>query len=161
MNWIDIIFLILLVVSTIVGLKQGLIKAVLSLIGIIAGVFLASNFYEPLANVFGFFNNEDVANIVAFILILVVVIIIASLLAKLLDSVIKAIMLGWVNSIGGAVFGFLMGVITLSAILAVWVKFFGTDMLAESFVAGLLLDKLPLVLALLPKEFDVVRDFFK
>jgi membrane protein required for colicin V production len=161
MHWIDIVLLVLLVISTITGFRQGLIKSVLSLIGVIAGIVLASNFYEPLAKVFGFIGNEDTANIVAFILILVVVIIAASLLAKLLDSIIKAVMLGWVNRIGGAVFGLLMGVISISAILAIWVKFFGTDMLAESFIAGLLLDKIPIILSILPGEFDVVRDFFK
>jgi membrane protein required for colicin V production len=39
--------------------------------------------------------------------------------------------------------------------------FFGTDLVTESFLAGVLLDKFPLVLALLPSEFDTVRDFFQ
>jgi membrane protein required for colicin V production len=69
-------------------------------------------------------------------------------------------MLGWVNTAGGAVFGFFIGMIFLGAILATWEKFFGPDMLVNSFIAGFLLDKFPLVLGLLPQEFDVVRDFF-
>jgi len=160
MHWLDIILLIALVVPTFIGLRQGLIKAVLSLVGLIVGVILAGAFYQQVAKIFGFIDNPDIANIVAYVLILVVVLVIAAVAAKLLKAFIKIVMLGWVNSAGGAVFGFIMGMIFLGAIIATWEKFFGPDMLAESFIAEFLLDKFPIVLGLLPKEFDVVRDFF-
>jgi membrane protein required for colicin V production len=161
MHWLDIILLVALVIPTFLGLKQGLIKAVLSLVGLIVGVVLAGNFYEQVAKVFGFIDNPNVANVVAYILILVVVVVIAAVAAKLLKTFIKIVMLGWVNTMGGAIFGFLIGMIFLGAICATWEKFFGPDMLAESFIAGFLLDKFPIVLGLLPEEFDVVRDFFR
>ena len=161
MNWLDIIIAIALVIPIGVGLLQGLIKAVLSLAGLIIGVVLASNFYSQLAGVLGFIQNEGIANIVAFIIILLVVIIIASLLANLLKSVIKAITLGWVDRLGGSVFGFFMGAIFMGAILATIVKFFGEGLVTDSVLAGILLDKFPLVLGLLPGEFDVIRDFFQ
>ena len=160
MNWLDIILLVALVIPTFIGLRQGLIKAVLSLVGIIIGVVLASNFYENVANLFSFISNTDVANIIAFVLILVVVMIIATLLARLLKTVVKLVMLGWVNSLGGAIFGFVMGAVVMGAILATWVKFFGSDLISESLIASILLDKFPVVLSLLPKEFDTVRNFF-
>ena len=122
---------------------------------------MASNFYDSLAGVLGFIPNENIANIVAFILILVVVMVIATMLASLLKSIISVVMLSWVDHVGGAVFGFLMGAILWSALLAVWVKFFGTGLVTESFLAGVLLDKFPLILGLLPKEFDAIRDFFQ
>lgn len=160
MHWLDIILLIALVIPTFIGLKQGLIKAVLSLVGLIVGVILAGNFYEQLAGIFGFIDNPNVANVVAYVLILVVVLVIAAVAAKLLKSFIKVVMLGWVNTTSGAIFGFFIGMIFLGAIIATWEKFFGPDMLADSFIAEFLLDKFPLVLALLPEEFDVVREFF-
>jgi membrane protein required for colicin V production len=161
MHWMDIILLIALVIPTFIGLKQGLIKAVLSLAGLIVGVVLAGNFYRQLANVFGFIDNPHVANVIAYVVILVAVLVIAAIAAKFLKAFIKVIMLGWVNSLGGAVFGFVIGMIFLGAILAIWEKYFGPDMLIESFIAGFLLDKFPLVLGLLPKEFNAVREFFK
>jgi membrane protein required for colicin V production len=160
MHWLDIILLIALVIPTFIGLKQGLIKAVLSLVGLIVGVILAGAFYEQLARVFGFIDNPDIANVVAYILILVVVLILAAVAAKLLKAFIKIVMLGWVNSAGGAIFGFLIGAIFMGAILATLVKFFGPEMLSKSFIVKFLLDIFPLVLGLLPSEFDVVRDFF-
>jgi membrane protein required for colicin V production len=142
------------------GLRMGIIKAALSLVGLVVGVVLAGNFYKPVSNIFSFINNEQVANILAFALILVLVIAAASLLARLLRTIIKTVMLGWVDNIGGAVFGFLFGAIFWGAVLATWVKFFGSDLVTGSFLARFLLDYFPLVLGLLPGEFDAVRDFF-
>ncbi len=160
MNGLDIIILAGLVFSAFLGLRRGLIKSVLSLAGLIVGVVLASNFYGLLAKTLTFIPSENTANIVAFIIILVVVIIIANVLSALLKFAIKAVMLGWVDHLGGAIFGFLMGAVFWGALLATWIKFFGTGLVTESLMAGILLDKFPLVLALLPSEFDVIRDFF-
>lgn len=161
MNWLDIVLLVALVAATFTGLKQGLIKAVLSLVGLIIGVILASNFYQTLSNSFGFIPSEKAAGIVAYILILIVVMIIASILAHLLKTIISIAMLGWVNHLGGAVFGLLLGATLWGAILAVWVRFFGTGLVTESLVAEILLDKFPLVLALLPSDFDIIRNYFQ
>ncbi|GAF97913.1 unnamed protein product, partial [marine sediment metagenome] len=141
--------------------RMGIIKAALSLAGLIVGVVLASNFYQELGGVLDFIADEKIANIVAFILILAVVMVIANVAAALLKHTAKAILLGWVDRLGGAVFGLFIGAIFMGAILAIIVKFFGTGLVTESLLAGILLDKFPLILALLPSEFDSVRDFFQ
>ena len=161
MNWLDIVLLVTLVAAAFTGLKQGLIKALLSLAGLIVSVILASNFYETLGDSLGFIPDEKAAGIVAYVLILIVVMLIASVLARLLKSIVSIAMLGWVNRLGGAIFGLILGAILWGAILAVWVSFFGTELVTESLIAGVLLDKFPLVLALLPSEFDAVRNYFK
>lgn len=160
MHWLDIVLIVSLVVPTFIGLKQGIIKAALSLVGLIIGIVVASNLYQPLSKLLGFIPNEDAANITAFILILVVVMVIAMILIRLLKFIASVVMLSWVDHIGGAVFGFLMGALVWSALLATWVRFFGTGMVTESFLAGVLLDKFPLILSLLPSEFNIIRDFF-
>ncbi len=161
MNWLDIIIIVALIIPAFFGAKQGLIKAALSLAGLIVGVVLASNYYQQLGRVLDFIDNENIASIVAFILILVVVMVIANVLAVLLKATAKAVLLGWVDRLGGAIFGLVMGALFMGAILAIVVKFFGTVLVTESVLAGILLDKFPVVLALLPSEFDVVRNFFE
>lgn len=160
MNWLDIFLIVALVVPAFIGLKQGIIKAALFLAGLIIGVVLASNLYQPFSKVLAFLPNKDIANITAFIIILVCVMAISTVLARLLKSIASAMMLGWINHVGGAIFGFLMGAVLLSALLATWVKFFGTGLVTESLLAEVLLDKFPLILGLLPSEFDAIRDFF-
>ena len=162
MNWLDIFLLILLFIPTFIGLRKGLIKAALSFAGLLIGVVLAGHLYQPVSKIFGFIPNENVAYILAFILILVLVMVAAFFLARLLKSVIKVVLLGWVDNVGGAVLGFLSGFILLSAILATWVKFFGSDLIIDSFLGKVMLDYFPLILGLLPGEFgDDIRNFFQ
>ncbi len=65
MNWLDIVIAVVLIFPIFTGLKQGLIKAALSLAGLIVGVILASNFYQQLGGALGFITNEDIADVVA------------------------------------------------------------------------------------------------
>jgi len=140
---------------------MGLIKAVLVLAGIIVGVILAGHYSGPLGERLTFIPGEGIAEVVAFAIILIGVLLIAAVLARLLTWTAKAIMLGWVNRLGGAIFGLLLGAIFCSAFLAMWVNFVGMEeAIAESAIAPILLDRLPMVLALLPGEFDGVRSFF-
>ena len=161
MNWLDIVIAVALIVPIFTGLRQGLIKAALSLAGLIVGVVLASNYYQELGGMMTFIPNENVANIAAFIIILVVVMIIAFVLAAVLKYTAKAVLLGWVDRLGGAIFGLFMGAIFMGALLSILVKFLGEGLLTESVLAGFLLDKFPIILGLLPSEFDMIRDFFQ
>ena len=162
MNWLNIVILVALVIPAFIGLKQGLIKAAFSLAGLIIGVVLAGNFYKPLSKMLGFISNEDIANIIAFTLILVATLAIATVLAHLLKFIASIMMLGWVNHLGGAVFGFMLGAIFCSALLATWVKFLGiAEVISESSLAVILLDRFPAVLTLLPGEFDAIRSLFQ
>jgi membrane protein required for colicin V production len=162
MNWLDIIILIVLALQVFTGLRQGLIKALGGLLGLIVGIVLAGRFHETLAgNLSGFISNPDIANVVAFIAILLVVWAVFSIVAGLLTKLASMIFLGWINRLGGAVFGLLMGALFVGAALAAWARFFGTTSLADSFMATFLLDKFPVVLALLPSQFDSIKEFFQ
>lgn len=162
MNWLDIAIIVILAINVFVGLKMGLIKIVLGLVGMVVGVVLAGQFYSQLAEQLTFISSEGVANVVAFAIIFLGILIIAMIVAGLLKQVASVVMLGWVNRLGGIVLGVLMGGVTCAALLAAWVKFFGAgDTIINSLLAGVLLDSLPVVLGLLPAEFDSVRTFFQ
>ena len=162
MSWLDLVIIIAIGITTLMGLKIGLIKAVLSLAGVIVGVILAGRFYLPLAGQLTFIPQATVAKVVAFAIILIVVVIIAGVLATLLKWAASLMMLGWVNRLGGAAFGLLLGSIFAGALLATWVRFLGAGQtISDSALAALLLDRFPMVLALLPQEFDAVRSFFQ
>ena len=162
MNWLDIVIIVLIAVPTLIGLRTGIIKAVLSLAGVIVGVILAGKYHEVLAEQLTFITQDNIASIVAFALILLGVMIIASVLAALIKFAVSVVLLGWGNNIGGAVFGFVLGTIFCGALLATWVKFFGImGPIGESSLAILLLDRFPIILALLPREFGAIRSFFQ
>ena len=154
MNWLDIVIIVTLVIDVIVGLWVGLIRAVLSLAGLVVGIILAGRYYLPLSEKLSFIPQETAAKVVAFTIILLVVMAITFVLAWLLTKVASVTMLGWVNRLGGAVFGLLLAAIIWGTLLAAWVKFFGTSgVITDSILAGVLLDYLPLGLWLLPDDF--------
>ncbi len=161
MYWLDIAIIVAIAIAILIGLRIGIIRAVLSLAGLIVGVILAGRYYLPLSQQLSFIPYENAAKVVAFAIILIGVMVIAGVLASLLKWAASAIMLGWVNRLGGAVFGLFLGAIFCGALLAIWVKFFDIAAISESNLAAILLDRLPVVLALLPDEFDAVRSFFR
>jgi membrane protein required for colicin V production len=162
MNWLDIVIIVLLIAGAIGGLIAGLIKTVFSLAGLIVGVVLAGRFYIPLSGYLGFIPSESGSHIVAFIIIFLAVMIIATLLGFLLTKLISAVLLGWLNRLGGAILGFLLGAIFIASFLIVIAKYLGAEgVISESALAPVLLDRIPLILAFLPSEFDTVRQFFQ
>lgn len=162
MNWLDIVILVMLAIGVFTGLKNGIIKGVLLLAGIIVGVILAGNYYQTLAAGLDFISHPGAQQITAFLIIIGVTIAAASIVAWLLRSVLKAVLLGWVDKLGGAVFGFLMTAIVWGAILATWLQFLPgqAGIVTESAIAAFLLDIFPLTLGLLPEQFDAIKGFF-
>lgn len=161
MNWLDIVVLVVLLIAAFMGLRMGLIKAVLMLAGIIVGVVLAGHYSGPLGERLTFISSAGVAKGVAFAVIMLAVLAAAAIAAALLTWAAKVVMLGWVNRLGGAVAGLFLGALFCGALLAMWVHFLGTaQVITDSAIANILLDRLPMVLALLPGEFDGVRSFF-
>ncbi len=162
MNWLDIVLLVAIALATVAGLGIGIIRAALSLAGLIFGIVLAGHYYIPFSQVLDAVLQSDVAKVVAFAIIFIAVMVAAAFLAMFLRRGASAIKLGWADRLGGAVFGLAMGAIFCGGLLAIWVKFFGSaEAITQSTLARLLLDRLPMVLALLPDEFDAVRSFFQ
>ncbi len=161
MNWLDILIAVIIVISIIGGLMAGIIKILFTIAGLIIGVVLAGNYSGALADKLTFIADPNIANIVAFIIIMLVVMIIAAVLAFVIKKVASAILLGWVNRIGGAVLGVFLGMIFCGALLAMWVKYLGiSDVVSNSWLASFLLDKFPIVMGFLPDEFDSVKNYF-
>jgi len=162
MSCLDIAIIVIIGIAALTGLKIGIIKTVLTLIGVIVGVILAGRFYVALADKLTFIPQETLARVVAFAIILVIVILIASIIAGVLKWLASIVLLGWVNRLGGALLGLITGGIFAGALLAMWTKFLGiSDPIAESALANFLLDSFPMVLTLLPDEFNSVRSFFQ
>ena len=109
MQTIDIIICALLVIGLIGGLREGLVKQVAGLAGLIGGLLLGRAFYVPVGEWLGttFGISTEAAHITAFILILIIVPLLFSLVGWLVSKILSAICLGWINRILGGVVGVL------------------------------------------------------
>ena len=161
MNWFDIILIIALALATLLGVWRGLISMVLPLIGLILGIIVAGQHYGTVGEWLPISDPEH-AKWAAYAIIIIVFLIVFGILAFFLSRFIKWTLLGWVDRLGGGIFGFATGALFLAAILAACVKFeFGEGIIQGSGIAQLLLDWFPVVLGLLPGEFDAVQEFFQ
>ncbi|KPJ52514.1 MAG: hypothetical protein AMJ37_02765 [Dehalococcoidia bacterium DG_18] len=162
MNWFDIILIVVLALATFMGFRQGIISMVLPVVGLIIGVILAG---QHCGTVGGWLpiENAEYAGWAGYAIILLVTFIAAVILARILRRFIRLVLLGWVDRLGGAILGLVLGVLFSGAALAACVKFgLGLDFIEGSGIAQLFLDWFPVVLGLLPGEFgDAVSDFFQ
>jgi membrane protein required for colicin V production len=148
MNWLDIVIIIFLILSVVGGLMTGFIKSIFGLVGLILGVVLAGRYYVALADHLGFISNENAARVLAFIIILAAVGIVAALLGIIFTRIVSTLTFE--------------GSILIAALLIILVKYAGIgDFVSHSALASFLADKLPIVLGLLPNEFDSIKQFFQ
>jgi membrane protein required for colicin V production len=117
MNLLDLIFIIIIGFSAIYGLFKGLVKEVVSLLAVIIGLIGASRLYQGISPVLanlGF--GDQAAKILTFFILFIVIFIAIVLVGRLIHKLVHAILLGWLNRLGGIGFGLLRGII-ISAII--------------------------------------------
>lgn len=160
MNWLDIILILALAFFAFLGWRKGIIRATLTLAGLILGVFIAGRFYVLLGDGLPI-SNTTAARIVAFLIILIAVLAIALVVAFLLRKTIAAIKLGCADRALGALFGFVAGAVICGVLLALFAHFLNVKAtIGQSWIASIFLDRVPALLVLLPDEFDTVRAWF-
>jgi membrane protein required for colicin V production len=100
---IDLIFAVLMVLALIKGYQKGLIIAVFSIIAFVIGLAAALKLSAVVAE----YLKESISisakwlPFIAFALIFFAVIILVRLGGKLIEKTFQAVMLGWVNRLGG------------------------------------------------------------
>jgi len=162
MNWLDILIIISLIISLVGGLVTGFIRSLLATIGIIAGIIIAGYLYSDLAAHLSFINHEGTANVLAFAFLFCATLLLTAIVGQIMRMiVIRIMLLEWLDRLLGGIAGLFAGIIFWGFLMALWAKFFGGSALESSLFAPFLATKFPLVLTLLPPEFDSVREFFR
>jgi membrane protein required for colicin V production len=116
---IDVVFLIILLIAVVKGLRNGLIVALFSFIGVIVGIAVAVKLSAMAAQYIGQAVNiaERWLPLVAFILVFVGVVLLVRLGARALQGVVEVAMLGWLNRLGGVLFFGLLYIFIFSVVL--------------------------------------------
>jgi membrane protein required for colicin V production len=112
MSAFDLIVIGIVGLSTVFAFWRGLIRVVMSLVALVAAVLAAIQFSPAVADMLLALGDNPVTRyLAAFALIFLVVVIIGSLLGWVLSRAIRAIGLGFVDRLLGAVFGVARGVL--------------------------------------------------
>lgn len=124
MQIVDIIIGGLILYGTVKGFKKGLLSEVASLLALFLGILGAARLNTPVSKLIRQHVDwsESAVAVVSFIAIFISIVIIVSLAGKALTKLAKAIALGLLNRILGAMFGGIKVVLLLSVLLLVFEK---------------------------------------
>ena len=174
MNILDIIIGIILILFALSGLRKGLIIEAFYLASYIVGIYGAMFFSESVAESLSdaIHVSQEYLALIAFILTFVVFMIVIRYLGRLISGLVEAIHLGFIDKIGGLVFGILKGALLVSIFIMV-LNIFGygdvvnKDVRKESFlyvktenIANVLYKNQDLVKDSMRKSFDRGMDIF-
>ena len=121
MNYLDIVIAIPLVYGLVKGFTNGLIKEITGLLGLLIGVYVAINFSSYLHPKFAevLAGYEQFIPIISFATLFIVSVLMIKILGYIIDKLTKALALGFVSRILGAIFGFLKIVVIFSFLLVI------------------------------------------
>ena len=110
-NWFDIVLLVIIGIAVIIGVIKGLIRQIVGITAVFAGLFLAMSFYAPLSSVLmNFIKNKMVADLLGFLGIFFGILILGGLVSWALHKLMKG-PLKFVNHTLGAALGLIEGIL--------------------------------------------------
>ncbi len=163
MHILDLVIVAVVAWFTLSAFSRGLISEAVTAIAILGGAVLAGQFYDELSNNLEFLtDDETLRNFGSFIAIFAGIIVLGQVAATLLRRFAALLLLGPFDHLGGALFGFLKGVVIVEVVLIVITAYpitaNLTQAVSDSLLAPVFLDGVPVMLELLPDEFDEAVD---
>ena len=158
MHWLDLIIVAVISWLTYRAFTIGLIREVVTTVAVILGAVLAGHFYSELSADIAFaIEDETWRDFVAFASIFIGAIVIGQVGASLLRRAASVLLLGWVDRVGGAAFGFAQGFLLVEVALFASITFPVSSAIDAAIEASLLapvfIDTIPVLLEFLPDEF--------
>jgi len=118
MNIFDWVLVAVFVIGALLGLKWGLVQAILNFIAVYAAMLVGAQVADGLvAHVTDDVQNESVATAIGYVVIFLSVFIIAQIVGKIIRPMLTIIFLGWVDKLGGVVVGVLLGAILVTGVV--------------------------------------------
>ncbi|MDE6189992.1 MAG: CvpA family protein [Muribaculum sp.] len=122
MTTIDIILLIIIGASLVLGLYKGIIAQIASIGGVVLGIIACRFFATDIGSMYmswapDTFSNETLANIAGGITVYLVVYFGIGLFASLLRRITDTLMAGWLDHMLGGIFGIFKWLILTSVFL--------------------------------------------
>jgi len=116
---IDILFAILLISELLRGLKRGFVAEAGTIIGILAGFYIATALNGSMSHLFILICSGSVpwSSVFGFLFTFLVIFLLFAILAKIFEGILGIIALGGVNRLAGGAFCLLKSVLVLSIVL--------------------------------------------
>jgi uncharacterized membrane protein required for colicin V production len=140
MNWLDIGLVVLVGISTIVGMRIGLISATLTVVGLFIGLSVAGQVTAEARAMFdASVSDNTIFTIVSYTAVIVISLILSRVIARVTKSILKVLTLGMsgmMDKLGGVALGAASGV-AIAALVVVGGAKIAYDFDAEDLQAQL------------------------
>jgi membrane protein required for colicin V production len=163
LNYLDYIIFLVILIGFLLGFKDGLVRKIIGLAGLIIGIALAFQFSGRLGQILiGLLNNDEyLSNLVAGILIFLAVVLIATILKRIIHPFDKVNRM--INQFLGGVIGAIQITFFLSAVF-LFLNVFGipkTEQRNSSFSYNFVLDLIPKSVDLVMGKSSKAADYIK
>jgi membrane protein required for colicin V production len=160
MNLVDIAIIVILLISTLIGVFRGFIREVLSLASWLVALYIAWTFASLGAGYLEPYISQPPLRVVAaFAAIFIVVLILASIISYLLYRLFAIAGISGVDRSLGTLFGIARGVVVVAILIlaAVYMDFATQPWWREAMLVGYFTPVTDFILSLMP--MDVVDNF--
>jgi membrane protein required for colicin V production len=156
MNILDILFIAVIVISIVLSMMKGLTREIFALAGIVVGIVVAGKTFGNGAILLQQWLPAQVARPIAFAIITILVNILINFGGIIIQKIMKIVMLGWIDNLGGIIFGVVRGLLLVGVAIVVLLKFpvgASKELMDSSNIIPAFKTILHLICLLLPPEF--------
>lgn len=124
MNPLDILMIVIVIYCFAMGFFRGLMREVISIIGVVGGLWAAYTYYLNAAKYLSkWISDPSYLNILSFLIIFFSVFIIISIIGVIVKYLLQIVTFGWLDRISGGVFGLVKGILIISVLLMTFIAF--------------------------------------
>lgn len=116
MNWLDAVYIVILLITALVGLWKGLLKLVFAFVAVILGIILGGYAGDALASAFG--GGWVAITVCSVILAIIISLLIYFILTRFVQRFIIWTPMVWIDRLGGIAAGVAVGFTICGAISA-------------------------------------------
>ncbi|OGV97248.1 MAG: hypothetical protein A3I04_04325 [Nitrospinae bacterium RIFCSPLOWO2_02_FULL_39_110] len=155
MNWIDILFIFILIATAAYSAYRGLVKEIFSLASLVIGYISAANSYLKVSSYTAKLLNPAISKWVGFAVIFIAVWVVVILIGKLLQKIISvSVTLSVVDRVTGGVIGIIKGIFILSILILLFSAIpFTERYLLKSFTTKYMVNISKVLIGISPVDF--------
>jgi uncharacterized membrane protein required for colicin V production len=147
MNWLDLVIIAVLAVAAFMGMRTGLIGAVIAAAGAFIGWLIASQVSDKVGGMFDDSLAGDTwVTVAAYVVIIVIALVVSGFVGKIIRPVLSVATLGlssMVDRLGGIALGLVLGLAISGALILVLARFAYDFNLPEEGIAGQVTERIP------------------
>ena len=158
-NWLDIILLIIIVASLVLGIIKGLVRQVIGLVAVLFGLVLALVYFPFISVLYSrWIESQVLSDFLGFLTIFIAVLCLGWLISWLISKIIKG-PLKFIDHVLGGGLGLIKGVLICGILVFALLIFpVSIQALKNSYLAPYCLGMTRLVAKVIPQE---LKDTFK